>query len=1262
MLVANPCPDAAALRRYLLGQTPLPEADAVEQHLAACPRCLQSLEGLRADDSLTLNLRAGAREQPDSPEVAELIQRLSRLGELPSEQATQALDGSTPSEEPTASRPAGGVTEHTTKGFGFLGPAQQPDEMGRLGGYRILRVLGTGGMGVVFEAEEAALGRRVALKVMRSEMAMNPAARKRFLREARAMAAATSITNHDHIVTIHAVGEADGIPFISMPLLRGETLDDRLKREPRLAAAEVVRIGREIALGLAAAHEQGLVHRDIKPSNIWLEANTGRVKVMDFGLARVPGDTDQNLTQEGAIVGTPNFMAPEQARGEPLDHRCDLFSLGSVLYRAATGELPFKGNDSLSTLLAVASQTPRSPRELNPDLPPALSNLIMWLLTREPAGRPASALAVADALSNLDNPAVSIPPATPAESSATMVLPRPQTGSPPARGKRFPRGRLVAAVALLMFVAFCAVNLLNLPKLWHAITYTGGLVIETDEPIVELVVQDENGVIQLHGDQRQVDLAPGKYKIDVSLADRDNRPFGFTADVTIVWGRTTVVDGHEGGKLLTDARRLIWERDSAEEIQTLRRPPVVLGDRENPFVIVRNDGASDTAFTEFPTLKDALDHTKDGDRIEVYGNGPFKVGSINLHNRGLDLRAGAGYRPVLLLSDEIKVSDHSVHIDGCDLQAAFGHRLLYSRGADCALQNCRIWQPTLDSQVIEYEGPKFTLTDCMVQAPEASVLSWRGERSAGGEAEFRNNLILKNSATLVSVPGPGGQRLRLFNNTVLAGTKDGVIKLGPWVFDKVVVQAEGNQFGTTLFKDVVTDRRESILKWLGRENMYSNRVAFAVLFDGGKPSALDLHGWYKRWNITPDEPGSEELDDVRFKWFAPRGKDTADILKFMKRRIDQLRAAHPDIPKDCGPNWELIGPGDAYVRSLATKDGPLPKEQIRPPSFGDRVIALYRPNDKAQWVDTFLDLQAAIDNATDQAVIEVRTDDLLADCLVMKPMGKKRRITIRATPGYLPRFNGPVGLRIEEGNVVTVEGFHFQRGGLVCVMDENGQGGHIARVANCSFEGEPPADGHSAHIYGGFDKDIREPMEVVNSVTTGPVFFTLTRGREVNVRNSVVGGVHAEQRVEGGAGVSIRQSLVDAESYIGPAVQLSQKAKCKWGVFVDGCLLATPTLLDGIVPKQDVTWKGSANVYCAAHHNWLRVDGPQEFIGDLDAWRKKWASDEKASIVAEALLDDPRMWSLAPGSPGYRGRRGGKDYGADVNRVGVTAPAEPAKK
>jgi serine/threonine protein kinase len=300
-------------------------------------------------------------------------------------------------------RPARAVFDSGTASdkddYSFLGPAQGPDELGRLGPYRVLKLLGRGGMGMVFEAEDVQLKRRVALKTLKPDVAADADNRRRFLREAQAMAA----LEHDHVVSVYQVGEDRGFPYLAMKLLPGESLEDRLNRaDGRLDVAEALRIGREIAEGLAAAHERGLIHRDVKPANVLLEAGRDRVKLVDFGVAR-GADEEVSASDANMMFGTPAYMAPEQAAGKHLDHRADLFSLGCVLYRMTTGELPFKGRTMTSVLTALATTTPRPPRARDASVPRALSELIMRLLSKKAAGRPDSAREVAEALGRIED-------------------------------------------------------------------------------------------------------------------------------------------------------------------------------------------------------------------------------------------------------------------------------------------------------------------------------------------------------------------------------------------------------------------------------------------------------------------------------------------------------------------------------------------------------------------------------------------------------------------------------------------------------------------------------------------------------------------------------------------------------------------------------------------------------------------------------------------------------------------------------------------
>ncbi len=317
--------------------------------------------------------------------------------------------------------------------YPFLHPPVEPDEIGRLGNYRVLRLLGKGGMAYVFLAEDVALRRRVALKVMKPDLDADPSACQRFLREARAVAS----IKHKHLVTVYQVGQENRIVYLVMEWLKGETIEDWVERNGPVKVPHAIRIGREITAGLAVIHRGGLVHRDIKPGNLWLEKPRGLVKILDFGLARHVND-DANFTQSGMIVGTPAYMSPEQARGEKIDVRSDLFSLGCVLYYLCTGKRPFHADNTIALLTALAILDPAPIAKLNPRVPKALADLIMQLLAKDPAARPESAEVVFKQLCKI-------------EAGDTVVVDPPKTDftcfslpdDPPPPVKRAPKKKRV---------------------------------------------------------------------------------------------------------------------------------------------------------------------------------------------------------------------------------------------------------------------------------------------------------------------------------------------------------------------------------------------------------------------------------------------------------------------------------------------------------------------------------------------------------------------------------------------------------------------------------------------------------------------------------------------------------------------------------------------------------------------------------------------------------------------------------------------------
>jgi WD40 repeat protein len=368
-----PCPDPARLQDLLEEALPPGDEADLSAHLQQCGDCRRRLEDLAAGkDSWAeaSDLLAGV---PPADAVEPTLRRV-----------LARLQGCPPGEE----GPSRGDADTD---LGFLEPSSRAGTLGRLGQYEVLSVVGRGGWGIVLKAFDEVLHRVVAVKVLDPARAAGAEARKRFIREAQAAAAVT----HDHVVTIHAVHEGD-LPYLVMQFVCGVSLEEKIRERGALEAAEVLRIGMQTASGLAAAHAQGLVHRDIKPANILLENGIQRVKITDFGLARMADDA--GLTQSGYVVGTPAYMAPEQACGGPLDHRADLFSLGSVLYACCTGQPPFRASTSIAVLRRVCDDQPTPIRKLNPAVPEELVRVVAKLHSKEPAGRYQSAAEVAAVL------------------------------------------------------------------------------------------------------------------------------------------------------------------------------------------------------------------------------------------------------------------------------------------------------------------------------------------------------------------------------------------------------------------------------------------------------------------------------------------------------------------------------------------------------------------------------------------------------------------------------------------------------------------------------------------------------------------------------------------------------------------------------------------------------------------------------------------------------------------------------------------------
>lgn len=395
-----------------------------------------------------------------------------------------------------------------------------------IGNYQLIKLIGRGGMGAVYEASDQLLHRRVALKIMLPAVATNAEHRERFLREARAAAR----VEHDHICPIYQVGEDRGIAYIAMPLLSGETLERRLERE-RLSPLQIIDFLEQIAQGLDAAHQVGLIHRDIKPANIWIESRKDghdRVRLLDFGLAQMEAD-EPHLTQPGSIMGTPAYMSPEQARGHSVDGRTDLFSVGAVLYELLTGTRAFVGKTPTAILSSILVDSPLSPAVYDRTCPRGLSDLALALLEKDQNLRLPSAsrllVEVAKCRQQLAKPTAVDQGAVHRISASASTI---ATDAAPIRTATMPSGGnrkgpawlwpmlLAAGFGGLMLTVFIMFR-----------TPSGTLVVEaSDEAKVlfkdgQLQIMDESGKVayRLTAQAPSQELSPGKYQIRVVGVD-----------------------------------------------------------------------------------------------------------------------------------------------------------------------------------------------------------------------------------------------------------------------------------------------------------------------------------------------------------------------------------------------------------------------------------------------------------------------------------------------------------------------------------------------------------------------------------------------------------------------------------------------------------------------------------------------------------------------------------------------------------------------
>ncbi len=413
--------------RLVQDDLPTKEAEELTKHLEDCVSCREKFESICADASWWQGTSS----------TLQMIETES--GVFKAKNGASSNFSLAQSQEPASSNKANSSPLVVISG---LKPSQEPGALGELGDYTIREVIGYGGMGTVLKAWDKRLSRVVAIKVLHPHLATSGAARVRFAKEAQTVAS----ISHPNVVPIHDVADDHSQPYIVMGFVSGGSLQDKLDRDGPLSLEESLRVGLQIAEGLEAAHSLGLVHRDIKPANILLEARWQRVLITDFGLARALDDA--SITASGQLAGTPQYMSPEQSRGDKIDHRSDLYSLGSVLYAMLAGRPPFRAENAVAIMQKVGNERARPVHEIQDHLPFWAHQLIERLHAKNPRDRVPTAVEAShlfrSCLQHVQNP-----------SSGTLPRGFQATKSEWVR----PIAQVVAVVLTLGLIAIAVMNL-----------------------------------------------------------------------------------------------------------------------------------------------------------------------------------------------------------------------------------------------------------------------------------------------------------------------------------------------------------------------------------------------------------------------------------------------------------------------------------------------------------------------------------------------------------------------------------------------------------------------------------------------------------------------------------------------------------------------------------------------------------------------------------------------------------------------------------
>jgi WD40 repeat protein len=1205
----------------------------VERLLAAHPRVGSFLEKPAVEPVGARAGRAANHTEPDNAPSQPILP-------LPCPEGS----GATQAEALGGDRPA----------LDFLEPSPKPGSLGRLGHYEVLAVVGVGGMGVVLRAFDEKLHRVVAIKVMAAELAASATARRRFTREAQAAAAVC----YEHVVTIHAVEEDHRPPYLVMQYVEGVSLQEKLDRTGPLGLREILRIGLQTAEGLAAAHKQGLVHRDVKPANILLENGVERVKLTDFGLARAADDA--SLTQSGVIAGTPQYMSPEQAEGKPVDHRSDLFSLGSVLYACCTGRPPFRATTSLAVLKRVAEDAPRPVRDINPDVPDWLTAVIDKLHAKDPAQRFQSAAEVADVLSRhlawLQQNSAAPPPAEPALPAAR------QPAAPPPR-----RRWAMVAAALLLLVA--GLGLTEAGGVTHVLTTViriarpdGTLEIEVDDPDVQVAVDGEEVTLKGAG-AREIRLRPGTHEVQATRG-------GHTVqDQTISVSR--------GGKSVVRIQQLPAEAPAPAPDAERPIPGPRLQVPTHPEATLPTHIQALLQAHPGPAVTNYVAFTPDG-RTLVVAN---EDGTIQLWDPATHQQIRKWQGPTL------KVMDLVVSPDGQRAATASGFWDKPKAGGDA-----HVWDLASGKMLAFYHEPDAAVM-AVAFAPDGETLAVAG---FGGAVRLLDAATGQKRATLQEwEPGlgvntlaftPDGKRLAAGGTrTSGRGKEAGLVRFwdaatgkpqAEWYGGMGEVQclrfspdgrrlAAGCRDHTIHVWDVAEDRERAVMRG-------HTGIVHSLAFFPGDGSALVSGG----------------LEGTVKVWYVDAGREEGTLTTGMEVVLSV--ALSPDGHKLAvgGGGWHEPGRVELWDLSRLwpqrrpqradLPDGGLVGAPPKPPAQAFVILAR---DGKAE--RPFATLAKGVAGARGGDTLEVRGDGPFwvdaAGVAVDKPM------TIRAGAGRRPVFRlapgGPGQARnkhlLDVYAPLTLEGLDFDRTGdhegttreRAALYVQNGP----LRMANCRLR-----SGGLAH-YLVWLRSVPQ-ADVRNCLFAGPARGAISvsfgsDGDRLGLTNCVFAGTGEAVQLTGEQDRQadwLRINLVH-NTFSARPLAWSHPFSAGLQVEARGNVVAGDGVIDFLKFPRGPSWKELAKgVRWQGEHNLYPADRPlvaldwapvKESAG-LDAWNGLWPKAEAGTLAAAAKFQggdeeswqpamlEPDYWRLAPNSPGKGAGPGDPDLGADVDLVG----------